>query len=57
MIRTLREILGITLLATALLLPLVSTLLAAREKTSEQAEQITLMQLEEVSDLIMSPGV
>jgi cytochrome c-type biogenesis protein CcmH/NrfF len=56
MIRILREILGITLLAAALLLPLADTTMAAQEKTYEQTEQVTLMQLEEVADLIMSPG-
>jgi hypothetical protein len=55
-IPALRKILGITLLALALLLPLTDIFTAAQVEASEQTEQVTLMQLEEVSDLIMSPG-
>ncbi len=53
MIHTLRKILGITLLASTLFLPLAETFTATQ---AEASEQVTLMQLEEVSDLIMSPG-
>ena len=56
MIHTLRNFLGITLLVAALILPLTDIFTAAQVEASEQAEQVTLMQLEEVSDLIMSPG-
>jgi cytochrome c-type biogenesis protein CcmH/NrfF len=55
-IHTLRKILGIILLAAALLLPLAEISTAAQVEAYEQTEQVTLMQLEEVSDLIMSPG-
>jgi cytochrome c-type biogenesis protein CcmH/NrfF len=55
-IQTLKKFLGITLLASALLLPLADLFTAVQVIASEQTEQVTLMQLEEVSDLIMSPG-
>jgi cytochrome c-type biogenesis protein CcmH/NrfF len=55
-IHIVKKLLGMALLATALLLPLVNIFTAAQVEASEQAEQVTLMQLEEVSDLIMSPG-
>lgn len=43
-------------MASVLLLLLANSFTALQVKASEQAEQVTLMQLEEVSDLIMSPG-
>jgi hypothetical protein len=52
-IPALRKILGITLLALALLLPLTDIFTAAQVEASEQTEQVTLMQLE---DLITLPG-
>jgi cytochrome c-type biogenesis protein CcmH/NrfF len=56
LIHTVRKLLGIILFASALLLPLDNIFLATQVEASEQTEQVTLMQLEEVSDLIMSPG-
>ena len=53
---TFRKLLGITLFASVILLPLSNNFSAAQIEVSEQTEQVTLMQLEEVSDLIMSPG-
>lgn len=56
-IHTLRKVLEITLFTSALLLPLVDISTAAQVVASEQAEQFTLMQLEEVADLLMSPDL
>ncbi len=56
MIHTIRKLLGIILLASAFLIPMANNFSAAQLEPSEQTEQVTLMQLEEVSDLIMSPG-
>jgi cytochrome c-type biogenesis protein CcmH/NrfF len=56
LIHTFKKLLRISLLATALLLPMDNIFLAIQVEASEQTEQVTLMQLEEVSDLIMSPG-
>jgi cytochrome c-type biogenesis protein CcmH/NrfF len=56
LIHIIRKLLGITLLASALFIPMANNFSAAQVEASEQAEQVTLMQLEEVSDLIMSPG-
>jgi len=56
LIHTVKKLLRITLVALALLLPLDNIFLATQVEASEQTEQVTLMQLEEVSDLIMSPG-
>ena len=47
------KLLRIALSGTVLFISLISFAQAA---VSEQSEQVTLMQLEEVSDLIMSPG-
>ena len=55
-IHIVKKLLGMALLATALLLPLVNIFTATQVEASEQTEQVALMPLEEVSDLIMSPG-
>lgn len=56
MIHTRKNFLGITLSASELFLPLTQTYTAAQVETSEQTVQVTLLQLEEVSDLIMTPS-
>ena len=55
MTHSVRKLLGIFLFASILLL-LVNSFIASQVKASEPTGQVTLMELEEVSDLIMSPG-
>ncbi len=56
MIHTIRKLSGIILLAAAFFMPMTNNFSAAQVEAPGHTEEVTLMQLEEVSDLIMSPG-